>query len=81
METLIAFSLGMVSAIAIVIVGVMVKLYKDVKGLVETVSHQETANDDIYRLIGQEVSDLQRQLDSRLDKLESKLTSKTLLKG
>lgn len=81
METLIAFSLGMVSVIAIVIAGVMVKLYKDTRNLVEAVNDNEIAHNDLYRLVGQEVSDLQRQLDSRLDKLESKLTSKTLLKG
>ena len=36
---------------------------------------------DVYERISDVDEDIQRQLDSRLDKLEAKLTSKKLIKG
>lgn len=103
METILAFSLGMVTVISIMVAVVVVKLYKNSDKMLKDIQDHESILRDHYRMvdkvqeeldrridglsgelnlrIDQEGSEFQRQLDSRLDKLEDRLTAKTVLKG
>ena len=92
METILAFSLGMVTVISIMVAVVVVKLYKNSDRMSLSIqdynlrlNEQDTQigllSGELHRRIDEEVRELQRQLDSRLDKLEDRLTAKTVLKG
>ena len=85
METIIAFSCGVVTMFFIGMFVVVVQLKNQVKQLsltnqnleryISDVSKEmEETNSFINQRIDGDVADLQRQIDSRLDKLESKLT-------
>ena len=79
MET-IYFVLGMISVLLVLGVVVVVKVSLSVKELQKKVNEMEyliEGNfDDTHRRIDDEMRDIQSQLDSRLDKLENKLTTK-----
>jgi len=93
METLIAFSWGVVTMFFIGMFVVVVQLKNQVKQLsltnqnleryISDVSRKmEEANSQLHQRVDGEVSELQRQLDSRFDKFENKITNKKeILKG
>jgi hypothetical protein len=74
------FVLGVVTVLLIFGVVIMVKVGTIVKELRENVMNIERIMDNnhdlIHRRIDDELKDVQSQLDSRLDKLENKLTIK-----
>ncbi len=74
------FVLGVVSVLLVLGVVIMVKVGTLVKELRENVMNIERITDSnhdlIHRRIDDELKDVQSQLDSRLDKLENKLTIK-----
>jgi len=74
------FVLGVVSVLLVLGVVIMVKVGTIVKELRENVMNIERIMDNnhdlIHRRIDDELKDVQSQLDSRLDKLENKLTIK-----
>jgi len=78
METIIAFSWGVVTMFFIGMFVVVVQLKNQVKQLSLTNQNLERYISDVDG----EVTDLQRQLDSRFDKFENKITNKKeILKG
>jgi len=93
METLIAFSRGVVTMFFIGMFVVVVQLKNQVKQLsltnqnleryISDVSQRmEETNFQLHQRVDGEVSELQRQLDSRFDKFENKITNKKeILKG
>jgi len=92
MEQILAFVLGVVAVAFVWVVVVAFKTVKKVKQIEQRItSHQEwiSSNDQVVnRRIDQEVDrvntlqmDNIRYTDSRVDKLESKITTKEILKG
>ncbi len=93
METLVTFSLGAGAVLIILGIVAVVRLVKQVKGLAEAVSMLELEvsqnNEMLNRRIDQEIdrvdniaSNICSVIDSRLDKLETKITNnKQVLKG
>lgn len=93
METIIAFGWGAVTMFYVGMIVVVFQLRNQVRQLVLSIQNLEQhisdlsremdeTNSQIHIRIDGDVSDLQRQLDSRLDKLENKITKKQeILKG
>ena len=93
METIIAFGWGAVTMFYVGMIVVVFQLRNQVRQLVLSIQNIEQhisdlsremdeTNSQIHIRIDGDVSDLQRQLDSRLDKLENKITKKQeILKG
>jgi hypothetical protein len=74
------FVLGVVSVLLVLGVVIMVKVGLLTRKLRENLSDLERSTqldtDELHRRIDSEITGLQSQLDSRLDKLENKLTIK-----
>ena len=79
METL-SFVLGMALVVVIAIAIVAVYAFVKVKQVKEQINNSEQSFsrdiENVYRTLHEEVSGVYRQMDSRFDKLESKLTNK-----
>ena len=87
MEQLYFFSLGMVTVIAVLLIGGIFKLKKQVQDLQENVrniydqlgeTHRRVEDQlrNLDKRVDEEIRALYVTLDSRLDKLENKLTTK-----
>jgi len=87
MEQLYFFSLGMVTVIAVLLIGGTFKLKKQVQDLQENTRNTYDKINEMNRYVDDRVKDLDtridheteaiyRTLDSRFDKLENKLTTK-----
>lgn len=87
MEQLYFFSLGMVTVIAVLLIGGTFKLKKQVQDLQENTRNTYDKLNEMNRYVDDRVKDLDtridheteaiyRTLDSRFDKLENKLTTK-----
>lgn len=87
MEQLYFFSLGMVTVIAVLLIGGIVRLKKQVQDLQENTRTTYDKLNEMNRYVDDRVRDLDtridhetaaiyRTLDSRFDKLENKLTTK-----
>jgi predicted PurR-regulated permease PerM len=89
METLITFGLGAGTVLIILGVVVVFKLVKEVKSLKQTTADVETTViqevNNLHRRVDEVESTIYSQMDSRLDKLEQRLSgnsgAKQLLKG
>jgi hypothetical protein len=89
METLITFGLGAGTVLIILGVVVVSKLVKEVKALKQTTADVETTViqevNNLHRRVDEVESTIYSQMDSRLDKLEQRLSgnsgAKQLLKG
>jgi len=89
METLITFGLGAGTVLIILGVVVVFKLVKEVKSLKQTTADIETTViqeiNNLHRRVDEVESAIYSQMDSRLDKLEQRLSgnsgAKQLLKG
>lgn len=82
------FVLGMVTVLVIAEVVAAFIIIKTINSLkMKIKEHEYQFNDihdrinDLHRNSEQEFQEVWRQLDSRLDKLESKLTTKQIIKG
>lgn len=75
------FLLGVVVVLTVAnVIGALIAFSK-IKQLDNINNHFNNEIRDVHERISDVDEDIQRQLDSRLDKLEAKLTSKKLIKG
>ena len=82
------FLLGVVVVLTVAnVIGTLIAFSK-IKQLNHNIDNLDNINNhfnneirDVHERISDVDEDIQRQLDSRLDKLEAKLTSKKLIKG
>jgi len=87
MET-VYFLLGIVIVLAAAgVIGVLIafsklkQLKQEIISFEHNIEHIHRIFDEIHNKINNTSSEIYRHIDSRLDKLESKLTSKKLIKG
>ena len=82
------FLLGVVVVLTVAnVIGTLIAFSKikqlnhSIDNLNDRINYFNNEISDVYERISDVDEDIQRQLDSRLDKLEAKLTSKKLIKG